>query len=271
MNEIAKLRWLWLIAVMSIKPRISCILSTYGDADLVEKKVNEILQQTIFEEVEFLFVETGSPDKERDLIAPYCEKYANIRLVTTDDRRTLYEAWNLGWEAAEADLVCYSNMDDALHPQCLRYVAETMEAEPELDLCSVMIAYQNESSPGEADSFDPDRVKQLKIGRRPGPFSAWRKSLSEKMGMYDGHYRIIGDLDFWARAGQENIKAKLIRKVLYLYTTAPSQLSKREDKTPERKYAADKGVELKWHPKVAKAMLIHRKIFRLMPASYLVQ
>lgn len=255
---------------MSRQPRISCILSTYSDGGLVEKKIREILRQRIFDEVEFLFVETGSPDRERDLIAPYCEQYPNIKLVTTDERKTLYEAWNLGWQAASADVVCYSNMDDALHPECLQRVVEAMESDPELDLCSVMIGYQNEKSPGEMDSFEPERLKQLKIGRRPGPFSAWRKSLSEKIGMFDDHYRIIGDLDFWARAGAADVRAKLIRKVLYLYTIAPSQLSKRIDKTPERKYAADKGVVLKWHPKVANAMLIHRKIFRVMPGPYLV-
>ena len=261
---------LWLIIRMPDKIRVSCIISTYGDADLVEKKICEILRQTIFDQVEFLFVETGSPERERDLIAPYAEKYSNIRLVTTDERRTLYEAWNLGWEAARAEVLCYSNMDDALHPECLERVAETMEARPEVDMCSVMIAYQNESSPGVADSFDLERLRKLKIGRRAGPFSAWRKNLSQTMGMFDGHYRIIGDMDFWSRAADAQLNAVLIRKVLYLYTTAPSQLSKRESKKPERTYAAEKGVRLRWHPKLARATLFHRKIFRMFPTPYLV-
>ncbi|MBT8044565.1 MAG: glycosyltransferase [Verrucomicrobiae bacterium] len=255
---------------MSIKPRISCIISTYGDADLVHKKIEEICRQTIFDEVEFLFVETGSPDRERDIIAPYTEQYSNIHLITDDERRTLYQAWNMGWEAATASLLCYSNMDDALHPRCLEIVVETMHAEPELDLCSVMVAYQNKDSPGDQNSFVTERLRKLKISRRPGPFTAWRDCLRDKIGMFDGRYRVVGDLDFWSRAAHEGIRAKLIRKVLYLYTTAPSQLSKSHNKKEELADAAGKSGGLRWHPKVANAMLFHRKVFRLFPSIYLI-
>lgn len=257
-------------AGMSKTPRISCIISTYCDSGLVEKKIQEIKRQSIFDDVEFVFVETGSPERERELIAPYVEQHPNIRLVTTKERKTLYEAWNMGWEAARAELVCYSNMDDALHPRCLQRVAETMEFDPELDICTVMIAYQNEHSPGVADSFDPGRLKKLKIGRRAGPFSAWRKGLAGKIGMFDGHYRIIGDLEFWSRAAAANVNAALIKEVLYLYTTAPSQLSKRIDKSPERAHAAEKGIRLQWHPTVERSTLFHRKVYRWFPGRYLV-
>ena len=252
-------------------PRISCIISTYSDIAFVEKKISEIRKQTIFEDIEFIFVETASPDRERDAIIPYTEKFPNIRLVTKDTRKTLYQAWNLGWEEATADIVCYSNMDDALHPECLERVVARMEADHDLELCSVMIAYQNKDSPGRLDSFDVNRLKSLKIGRRPGPFSAWRKSISHKIGMFDEHYSIMGDMDFWSRAAHARLNATLIKKVLYIYTIAPSQLSKRSDTTEEKNYASKKGIKLEWHPKVARAMLLHRKIFKLFAAPYLVK
>jgi len=255
---------------MSNRPRISCIISTYNDAAFVEKKIAEILRQTIFDQAEFLFIDTASPGNERDLVAPYTQKYPNIKIITSDDRQSLYQAWNMGWDAATSDILCYSNMDDTLHPRCLERVVATMENDPTIELCSVMIAYQNNNSPGTHDSFDPQRLKELKIASRPGPFSAWRKNIQKKIGQFDGHYRIVGDLDFWSRAADVPVNALLIRKVLYLYTTAPSQLSKRCDKKPERAYAKEKGVTLRWHPKVANAMMLHRKIFKLIPSPYLL-
>jgi glycosyltransferase involved in cell wall biosynthesis len=256
---------------VTTKPRISCIISTYSDIAFVEKKISEIQKQTIFEDIEFIFIETDSPNREREAITPYTEKFPNIRLVTKDTRKTLYQAWNLGWEKATADIVCYSNMDDALHPECLERVAERMEADHALELCSVMIAYQDKESPGPLHSFEANRLKGLKIGRRPGPFSAWRKNISQKIGMFDEKYSIIGDMDFWSRAAHAQLKAELIKKVLYIYTIAPSQLSKRSDTSQEKKYAAQKGIKLEWHPKVARAMLLHRKIFKLFAAPYLVK
>ena len=79
-----------------------------------------------------------------------------------------------------------------------------------------------------------------------------------------------GDLDFWSRAAHEGIRAKLIRKVLYLYTTAPSQLSKSHNKKKELADAAGKSGGLRWYPKVANAMIFHRRVFRLFPSIYLI-
>ncbi|NWK56807.1 glycosyltransferase [Verrucomicrobiaceae bacterium N1E253] len=255
---------------MSETPKISCIISTYSDSDLVEKKIHEIRQQSWFDQAEFLFVETASPERERELIAPYTEQFSNIRLVTSDERKTLYEAWNMGWDAASADIVCYSNMDDAMHPRLLETVVAEMDAHPDWDLCSVLIASQKSQSPGEPDSFSPERMKQLKIGRRPGPFSAWRKRLQGKMGQFDGRYRIIGDKDFWSRAMDPAVVVGVIPKVMYLYSIADSQLSKRENKDDELLYAKEKGVDLLWHPGVVKPMLWHRRWFKWFPGRYLM-
>lgn len=249
---------------------ISCIISTYGDAAYVEKKIAEIRAQSWFERAEFIFVETASPERERELIAPYCEQFSNIKLVTSDERRTLYQAWNMGWDAASADLVCYSNMDDAMHPALLETVVGEMEKHADWELCSVLIASQREGSPGELDSFDPARMKRLKLGRRPGPFSVWRRSLQQSMGQFDGSYRIIGDKDFWSRADQASVTMGLIPKVLYLYTIAESQLSKRENKDGEREYAQQQGVDLHWPAKMVRPMVWHRRLFKWFPKRYLV-
>ena len=229
----------------------------------------EIQKQTIFEDVEFLFIETASPEKERELIFPYTQKYENIKLITTEDRRSLYQAWNMGWQEAQAKLICYSNMDDALHPECLQKVSETMESEPDVDICSVMIARQHNGSPGEVDSFDSKRLRKLTIGRRPGPFSAWRTNLKNKIGMFNEDYLIISDMEFWTRIADAKLNAKLIRKVLYLYSIADTQLSKGGGRRKEHQDISKKGVHLRWDPKITKSILWHRKLFLLIPGKYL--
>ena len=250
--------------------RISCIISTYCDAGYVCKKMEEIVQQTIFADVEFIFIETGSPERERDEIFPYTEKYSNIRLLATDDRRSLYEAWNMGWNEANAEVVCYSNMDDALHPCCLEYVADYMENRKSVDLCSVMIAYQYENSEGERDGFDPERLRKLKISRRPGPFTAWRKNLKDQIGMFDENFKVMGDLDFWSRAIAAKLGVGMIYKVLYLYSVAPSQLSKMVDLEEERNYASSKDVKLDWLSWQGWLLLLNRKLFKVLPQLYML-
>ena len=46
--------------------RITVLISTYNNRQFVEKKIKEIETQSIFPDVEFLFIETASPEKERE-------------------------------------------------------------------------------------------------------------------------------------------------------------------------------------------------------------
>jgi len=55
----------------------------------VEKKLAEIRRQTWFGRAKFIFIETASPERERELFAPFCEQHPNCRLLATDERQTL--------------------------------------------------------------------------------------------------------------------------------------------------------------------------------------
>src|SRR5436305_1556383 len=97
---------------VSEAPRISVLISSYNNARFVEKKLAEIQAQTWFGNAEFFFIETASPERERESFASFCRGRRNCRVITADERKSLYEAWNLGWREAHAPIVCYSNMDD---------------------------------------------------------------------------------------------------------------------------------------------------------------
>lgn len=201
-------------------PRISVIISSYNNARFVSKKLTEIQAQTNFKECEFLFIETASPEKERELFAPFCRDYSNCRLIALDDRKTLYEAWNVGWREARAPLVCYSNMDDAMHPCLLQEVAPAMERH-RWDACTVLIAKQ----PLDDHWNDWSRAGRLPLSTRPGPFTAWRRELSDRVGWFDERFRAAGDKEFWGRLTAAQVRTGLIPKVLYLYTRNPASLS----------------------------------------------
>ena len=172
---------------------ISVLISTFNDRDFVEKKLLEVQEQTAFERVEFIFIEPNSPGSERDLLEPFCEKHANCRLIKLDQQITLYQAWNLGWEAALAPIVCISNMDDAMHPELLERVIEGM-ARNAWDVATVLIAKQVIDE--DMNSWDQQRLRQLELSTRPGPFFAWRTELKDSLGMFDERLELIGDKDF---------------------------------------------------------------------------
>lgn len=243
---------------------ISVLISTYNDRDLVQKKLREIRAQTAFERAEFIFIEPASPGNERELLAPFCEQHTNCRLLTFEQRLSLYKAWNVGWEAASAPLVCISNMDDTMHPRLLERVLVEMP-KAQCDLFSVLIAKQGIDA--DLNSFDTSRLKQLDISLRPGPFFVWKRDLLPGFGPFDDKLEVIGDKDFWARAHHRKLKIGLLPEVLYLYTKHPDQLSKSDAFLARRKadaaLSAKKEYPHTWSPTLQKQISRIRKMRRI--------
>ena len=250
---------------MSFNAKITVLISTFNDRDYIEKKIAEIEAQSLFSEAEFLFLETGSPERERELLQPFCEQHPNCRLITRDKRLSLYEAWNLGWTEASAPLVCISNMDDAMHPRLLEITVEHINKHS-WDLASVLIAKQKLEDP-QRDNWTPKRLKSLPLQPRPGAFFAWRRTLRNTFGQFDTAFKIAGDKDFWARAIDQNLNMGLIPNVLYLYTRHPNQLSKSDQyrslKEMDRLYAKSKNYPHIWPEKIVQTVRWIEKVGKL--------
>jgi GT2 family glycosyltransferase len=253
--------------------KISVIISTYNDRDFIEKKLAEIRQQSIFEAAEFIFVEPDSPQRERELLAPFCEQHPNCQLLALDERVNLFKAWNLGWEAASAPLVCYSNMDDIMHPRLLESVVEQMNAH-EWDVCTVLTARQQLSRISAADSWSLASLKTMKLFHRPGAFTAWRRSLQDTIGLFDDAYYAAGDKEFWGRIIDRDVKYGLIRKILYIYSKSEQQLSKspagEQQRQQDKQRLSQTGYRRYWPYQIFPHYTIMRLVFRLFPRHYYV-
>jgi glycosyltransferase involved in cell wall biosynthesis len=213
---------------------ISVLISTYNDRRLVAKKLAEIKAQTIFNNAEFIFIETASPEKERELLVPFCDTHDNCMLITSDEHKTLYEAWNLGWDAASSPVICYSNMDDCMHPALLDNVVREINAH-NWDACTVLIGKQKLNEARPEDMWSPARLARLRLVYRPGPFTAWRADLAARAGRFDGKLHTRGDKDFWSRIVHHGLKTGVIKKVLYLYSRSNDQISKSGSFATKRK------------------------------------
>lgn len=248
-------------------PRISVLISSYNNARFVEKKLAEIKAQTWFARAEFLFIETASPERERDLFAPFCQEHLNCRVLATDERKSLYQAWNLGWREARAPIVCYSNMDDTMHPRLLEEVVTCMERE-RWDAATVLIAKQ----PMDDRWNDWSRANELSLSTRPGPFGAWRRELSESAGWFDERFIAAGDKEFWSRLTSKTPHVGLIPKVLYLYTKNPESLSlsarSSEKWQQEKALLAETNPE--WPVALRRRIRWIRFLRKLMPSRYSV-
>jgi GT2 family glycosyltransferase len=253
--------------------KISVIISTYSDREFVEKKLDEIRQQSIFEDAEFIFVEPDSPQRERELLAPFCNQHPNCRLLALEERVNLFRAWNIGWEQASAPLVCYSNMDDCMHPRLLEYVVSYMDTH-DRDVCTVLTARQRLSDISAREMWSLSSLKTMKLFHRPGAFTAWRRSLRDSIGVFDDAYYAAGDKEYWGRIINRGIKYGLVRKILYIYSKSEHQLSKSPQGEQRRQQDKERllqtGYRRYWPYRIFPHYVIMRLVFRLYPRRYFV-
>ncbi|MDQ8195151.1 glycosyltransferase family 2 protein [Coraliomargarita sp. SDUM461004] len=251
-------------SAQALMPEISVVISTYDDRKFLAKKLKEVCAQTAFARAEFIFIEPASPGNEYELLLPFCEQYENCKLIRLEHRISLYQAWNLGWEAASAEIVCISNMDDAMHPELLERVIGGMR-ENDWDVASVLIAKQDFGD--SVDCWEPEHLRELELSTRPGPFFAWKSDLKARIGMFDESLILTGDKDFWSKIIDCGLQGGLVRKVLYLYTKHSNQLSKREEfiqlKQKERKQCKSRAYPYVWPSWYARQVRLIRAVARV--------
>ena len=73
---------------------VSAIISTYNSAKFIESRISNLLNQTLGEDLEIIVVVSGSTQEESKIVEKFLEKYNNIKLIITDKRESIYQAWN---------------------------------------------------------------------------------------------------------------------------------------------------------------------------------
>ena len=94
---------------------ISVIVPVYNCALYLDKGIRSLIDQTIFEDLEIIFVNDGSNDKSADIIQSYTEKYPNMRLINQVNQG-VSSARNRGIDAASGDYITFFDADDKAEP-----------------------------------------------------------------------------------------------------------------------------------------------------------
>lgn len=102
---------------------ISVIIQVYGVERFVEACVRSLMEQTLREGVEFIFVDDATPDASIDTVrrtvADYPDRAAQVKILTHSRNRGLPSARNTGLEAACGEYVVHIDSDDFAEPQML--------------------------------------------------------------------------------------------------------------------------------------------------------
>lgn len=102
---------------------ISVVVPVYGVERFVEACVRSLMEQTLRDGVEFIFVDDASPDGSMDTlrraVADYPDRAAQVRILTHSRNRGLPSARNTGMDAARGEYIVHIDSDDFAEPQML--------------------------------------------------------------------------------------------------------------------------------------------------------
>lgn len=90
---------------------ISVIVPVYNCEKYISTSIQSLIAQTIFNELEIIFIDDGSQDKSAEIIQGYIDKYSNMKIIRQSNKGVSV-ARNRGIEAASGEYIAFFDADD---------------------------------------------------------------------------------------------------------------------------------------------------------------
>jgi len=229
---------------------VTAIVSSYNSEKFIGGCIESLEAQTIADKLEIIVINSGSQQNEGNIIKDFQQKYSNIKYIRTENRETIYAAWNRGIKAASGRYITNTNTDDRLRQDALEILYKTLEQSPDISLVYAKqyitnLPNQPFSETGnigihEWPEFDRDILFEYCC---VGPQPMWRKTLHDTFGYFDASLEVAGDYEFWLRISGKT-KFRLINQYLGTYYRSESQTNK-EFENRQRTYSETSQVSKK--------------------------
>ena len=213
---------------------LSAIVSTYNSEKFMEGCLTDLINQTLYKknQLEIIVVDSCSEQNEKAIVEKYKAKYRNIKYIRTDKRDTLYAAWNRGIKLAQGKYITNSNTDDRHRKDALEIMANELENDSDVELlyadCKQSIVANEvyeECSTEIIYNYPAYNPPTALLHYQFGPQPVWRKSVHDKIGLFDENLSAVGDYDFNIRFALSGLKAKKINEVLGLFYLNPNSIT----------------------------------------------
>ena len=213
---------------------VSAIVSTFNAARFMRGCIEDLERQTISDKIEIIIVDSASEQNEGAIVREFQERYRNIRYRRTEQRESVYAAWNRGIRMAHGKYITNANTDDRHRANAFAHMTQVLEKRPEIALVYADVfktETENETftrftGTGGYRWYDWDRHVLLTKGCFIGPQPMWRRSVHDLYGYFDESMVTSGDYEFWLRISQ-TFDFHHIREPLGLYLDSPGSIEHR--------------------------------------------
>lgn len=212
-------------------PQVSVIVSLYNAASKLDLFLTMLSRQSLLRrgKVEVILVDSNSPTNEREAFEQFHRRFPfSVLYVRSAERETIQAAWNRGIQLARAPYLVFLGADEAIYPETLALLADELDRNPSVDwvMSDSLVTAVEDDGVLNHDIMQYDRAGGTKNHILLDTcYISWvggmyRKSIHDRFGYYDEHFRGAGDTEFKNRIFP-HIKVKYVDRLLGLFLNYP--------------------------------------------------
>ena len=186
-------------------PRISIITPCLNGERYIVEAIESVLQQG-YPNFEHIIVDGASTDATLALL----QRFSHLTIISEPDRGS-HEAMNKGVGRASGDVIAFLNVDDSYPDNTLLKVGAAFAANPGVDiLVGDTVVYEDDGSDHRAVRFifnhpHGNWLTECMFGNPGINGCFFRRSVFERVGLFNNDYHICADRDFVTRAALANV------------------------------------------------------------------
>lgn len=194
--------------------RFTVITPTLNAATTISDCIRSVKSQQRVD-IEHIVVDGGSTDKTVEL------SKGDAKVIVAPET-SIYEALNIGIEAASGDIICFLNSDDQyFDDQTLCAVADAFksdDADVIYGLCNYVDSAGRKLYTHHPTKSAPKWFWRLRCFNISHPATFFRVGVIRQFQGYDTKYRFISDCDLIVRMVEANVRMKFVPSIFANFT-----------------------------------------------------
>lgn len=228
-------------------PKVSVILPVFNASPYLEEAVVSILRQT-YDNFELIIVDDCSTDGSTKLAEAIAKRDKRIKFLKNKTNQKLSKTLNKAITEASGKYIARMDADDISLPDRLALQVAHMEKHPSVGIIGGSMEIINEKGTVIGQRHYPITDKEIRkkmfwYSPYSHPLIMIRKSVLDRIGLYEHHYNPAEDYDLYFRIGTvsqfANLPQTLLRYRIIPKSMTTGSTKKMEEKTIEirEKYA----------------------------------
>lgn len=191
--------------------RISVITISFNSENTISETFHSVKNQS-FKDYEYLLIDGGSKDGTLTI----ANKQDHLSKIVSEPDKGIYDAINKGIKKSTGEIIGFLNSDDTFYERnSLQYIYDAFDDNTDCVFGDLIYTDKNENIRRlwKGSEFKKGAFKKGWMPAHPTFYC--RRSVYEKLGLYDDSFKIAGDFELMLRfLEKHNIRSKYIPKTL---------------------------------------------------------